>query len=449
MKRSGEPLRVAGEAGCGTDTHTQAGSEHRQGLLSPVVSRTLKLQRRSHSLPRNEESMFAPKSLAQASLLVLLPLLCITAATGNSSCPQVCSCPTSPPICPPGVSLATDACGCCRVCARQFNQDCGPSQPCDHIKGLRCQMGANGDPERGLCRDAQGRPCEFGGRLYQHGEHFQPSCQHQCSCMDGVLGCMPLCPHRMPLPDPRCASPRLLRPEGRCCEEWVCEDSNHVGEGPVGPLAHPNAISSAVLPPPGPRHPGTAGTFQEWKSRPHTFVQSLQTTQCLPQTTDWSECSATCGMGVSSRVTNSNAECQLIRETRLCQIRLCDPEVRLQLKRGKKCQRTVWPQEPVRITFAGCSTARRYRPRSCGSCSDSRCCTPSLTRTVRLRFHCPDGESFSRRLMWIRHCRCRRHCPAHRNPSGPSISLHNDVHTYAPLRPRYPSPPSRGPVKEP
>lgn len=104
--------------------------------------------------------------------------------------------------------------------------------------------------------EAQGRPCEFNGRVYQHGEDFQPSCQHQCSCMNGVVGCMPLCPHQVPLPDWRCASPRLTRPPGRCCNEWVCEDDNHISEDPAEPRRVPlpdsNAISKELHPPTNP-----------------------------------------------------------------------------------------------------------------------------------------------------------------------------------------------------
>lgn len=67
-------------------------------------------------------------------------------------CSRPCSCPPSAPSCALGVSWVLDECGCCKVCAQQFNQDCGPDRPCDHIKGLRCHLGAGGDPRRGLCR---------------------------------------------------------------------------------------------------------------------------------------------------------------------------------------------------------------------------------------------------------------------------------------------------------
>ena len=99
-------------------------------------------------------------------------------------------------------------------------------------------------------------------------------------------------------------------------------------------------------------------------------------------------------------------------------------------QKGKKCQRTVRSKEPVRITFAGCSTVQLYRPRSCGTCTDDRCCTPSLSRTVRLRFHCSDGEGFYRNVMWIQRCSCSTSCRTLSGPSSPSVSLHNDIHVF-------------------
>lgn len=381
-------------------------------------------------------------------LTATLLMFCGMMLVVEGVCPAQCSCPPVSPSCPRGVSWVKDACNCCRVCAAQFNQDCGPDLPCDHIKGLHCHLGVRGNPERGLCRaQAQGRPCEFGGRIYQHGEDFQPSCQHQCSCMDGVVGCMPLCSHRVPLPDWRCSSPRLARPPGRCCQEWVCEDNNHISEEPFRHKSQPgfdhtdlptNHISKDL---PIPQRSNTNFSFQEWLSLPVTRVVVPQTS-CFSQTTEWSECSATCGFGVSSRVTNDNPECRLLKETRFCQIRECG--VTAATKRGKKCRRSMRPPSPVNISFAGCTSVQRYRARTCGSCSDGRCCWPVQTRTVRLRFLCPDGESVNRNLMWIQRCRCSRTCPSPNAPDSdigdsqrwvvPSVRLYNDIHTFEELR---------------
>ncbi|KAF5909756.1 protein CYR61-like, partial [Clarias magur] len=248
----------------------------------------------------------------------------------QGECPSKCSCPSSLPACLPGISSVLDSCGCCRVCARQFNQDCSATEPCDHIKGLHCHLGAKGDPQRGLCRaEAQGRPCELDGRVYQHGEDFQPSCEHRCTCMDGVVGCMPLCPHHVSLPDWRCARPRLTTLPGRCCQEWVCDDDNTIAEDdtmlestPHGYEKHNNLIGNELLVMATTPWDSSAGApNNDWISSTKSNAQVPST--CFLQTTDWSTCSATCGMGVSSRVTNSNAECRLVKETRLCQTREC------------------------------------------------------------------------------------------------------------------------------
>ncbi|MFT7817551.1 hypothetical protein Z043-111182 [Arapaima gigas] len=371
-----------------------------------------------------------------SSYSALFLLSCVTLLV-EGSCPDQCSCPPPPPSCPPGVSWAMDACGCCRVCAQQFNQDCGRDQPCDHIKGLRCQMGAGGDPERGLCQaEAQGRPCEFDGRFYQHGEDFKPSCRHQCSCIDGVVGCMPLCPHWVPLPHWHCSRPRLSRPPGSCCDEWVCNNDNHIAEdsgepqpgAPPVPQPHPDPASNELLLVPLPLGISAGTPLNEGMSLPMTHA--LLTSKCFPQITDWSPCSATCGMGVSSRITSTNSACRLMRETRLCQVRLCDTDL-APSPRGERCEHTVRPLKPIHITFAGCSTVRRYRPKTCGSCGDGRCCTPLVTRTVRLRFRCPGRHGFTRDVMWVQRCHCDISC-LDASPAASIVppNLPSDIHTY-------------------
>lgn len=47
---------------------------------------------------------------------------------------------------------------------------------------------------------------------------------------------------------------------------------------------------------------------------------------CIEQTTEWGACSQTCGMGVSTRVTNKNRRCELVKQSRLCMIRPCDDQ---------------------------------------------------------------------------------------------------------------------------
>lgn len=82
-----------------------------------------------------------------------------------------------------------------------------------------------------------------------------------------------------------------------------------------------------------------SGTFPEIVSFPMSkvFLES----GCFPQTTEWTQCSSTCGMGVSSRVTNNNPECELVRETRLCQIRECELQLPLPNKVSPTDTQTV------------------------------------------------------------------------------------------------------------
>uniref|UniRef100_A0A8D2IWM9 CCN family member 1 n=1 Tax=Varanus komodoensis TaxID=61221 RepID=A0A8D2IWM9_VARKO len=283
-------------------------------------------------------------------------------------CPATCRCP----------------CGCCQVCARQLYEDCDALSPCDPHKGLECNLGADPLASRGICWE--GRTCEYNGQIYQNGENFQPSCKHQCTCIDGAVGCQPLCPMELPLASLGCPSPRLLKVPGQCCKKFVCRKGPKTyGEVSLG--YHTNEETTGNDP------------------------VAKQQHKCLAQTTDWSPCSKSCGFGISTRVSSDNPQCKLIKETQLCQIRPCGQPDFTKLK-GKKCLRTHKVQEPVRFSYAGCKSPRRYQPSHCGACLDGRCCVPLRTRTLSVPFHCPDGSSFSKNVMMIHTCRCGpAYCP--------------------------------------
>lgn len=69
---------------------------------------------------------------------------------------------------------------------------------------------------------AEGRSCEYNGRIYQNGENFHAGCKHQCTCIDGAVGCVPLCPSHLPLASPSCPAPQLVKVPGQCCLSIDC-----------------------------------------------------------------------------------------------------------------------------------------------------------------------------------------------------------------------------------
>ncbi|KAL3976731.1 hypothetical protein ACER0C_020220 [Sarotherodon galilaeus] len=362
--------------------------------------------------------------------------LVLSSSYSSASCPSVCDCPREMPQCAPGVSVVLDGCACCKVCARQLNEDCSLTEPCDHTKGLECNFGASfaAATTRGICRaKSEGRPCEYNSRIYQNGESFQPNCKHQCTCIDGAVGCVPLCPQELSLPNLGCANPRLVKVAGQCCEEWVCDDSKETdimekifGKDLVmkdleDDLTNRNELISIVK--------GGLKTLPAYRPQPEVH-HMFESQKCIVQTTPWSQCSKSCGTGISTRVTNNNSECKLVRESRICEVRPCTQSPYSSLKKGKKCSRTKRSSQPVKFTYAGCSSLKKYRPRYCGTCVDSRCCSPHDTRTIRVKFHCEDGETFYKNIMMIESCKCTYNCPHANEASYPFYRLSNDIHKF-------------------
>ncbi|XP_060754909.1 CCN family member 1-like isoform X2 [Neoarius graeffei] len=338
-------------------------------------------------------------------------------------------------MCRAGVSLVFDGCGCCKVCAAQLNQDCNTHKPCDYHKGLECNYGNEVLLGTGICRaKLEGRSCEYNGRMYQNGESFHVGCKHQCTCIDGAVGCGPLCTTSMPLSSPSCPYPRLVRVPGQCCFSVDCH------KGAIAPLMPPWKTNQQ---PNGPLHKNENMLGNElWERRngwedeqgykdlPNQWA--IVQTRCVIQTTDWSPCSSSCGMGISSRVTNDNAQCKLERETRLCNIRPCSPLAAVP-KKGKKCTRMQKSRKPVHLSYAGCQSVQAYQSNYCGTCTDGRCCMPRRTRTASVPFQCPGGGRFDKSVMFIHSCKCGQDCGHLNNEAAmpPQKWLYGDTHKFS------------------
>ncbi|XP_076001278.1 CCN family member 1-like [Genypterus blacodes] len=360
--------------------------------------------------------------------ILSVAILCGTLILVSASCPKDCRCAPDIPTCVPGVSLVMDRCGCCEVCAKQLNDDCSETEPCDHVTGLECNYGGGYHSTKGICRaKSEGRSCEYNNKIYQNGESFRPNCKHQCTCLDGAVGCVSLCPHKLAVPGVDCAKPRLVKVPGSCCGRLVCPEEaeaksfmkeHHSKTHKRGRQSEDDLTRENELAP---------AWSQRMKLLPafaNDQVSHLMASgdMCLPQTTDWSPCSKSCGAGVSTRMTNSNIHCNLEKESRICEVRPCGKIDSARLRNGQKCKHTEKARRPLKLSYAGCSSLKKFRPKYCGSCADGRCCSPHRTQTLPVRFRCKDGETLSRKVMMIQSCKCDFNCSHYK-----SAPLWNDI----------------------
>ncbi|CAL8345182.1 unnamed protein product [Merluccius merluccius] len=339
----------------------------------------------------------------------------------SPECPEECRCSAAAPRCAPGVPVVADRCSCCVVCARQLNQDCSRMQPCDHARGLKCNFGAGyGAAAYGVCRaKSEGRSCEYNGRIYQNGESFRPNCRHRCTCMDAAVSCVSLCPHKVALLKPDCEKKHrsVKSATGRCCERpAACPDEGgkrrrlllRLGErGPRGtPKSRNDEMALVSI--------GAYSSLAAFTREPegHMLVYSGPR-RCRPQSGAWSPCSASCGPGVSSRLSNSNGQCKPTRETRMCEVRPCARTSASTSSKGAgKCNPTEEKKaagRAVTLSHMGCRSLKKFRLRFCGSCSQGLCCRPHRTRTAPVGFRCEDGRTFSHNVMIIQSCKCEPH----------------------------------------
>ncbi|XP_012859958.3 CCN family member 2-like [Echinops telfairi] len=226
----------------------------------------------------------------------------------SKGCNGQCQCDrTKEPSCPPGVRVVMDGCNCCRMCAKQLGELCEKQDTCDMIQGLYCDLGTPPNRTIGVCKSVVGAPCELEGKVYQNGETFVLACKLQCTCINRDFYCSMLCPENNDPPSSECPFWRKVKPPGECCEVWACEKPKELTT--VSTSLETRQLENTVSPDP-----------------------TMMRPNCQVRTTEWSACSKTCGMGISTRVTNDNANCTVEKQNRLCIDRPCQAAVEEEIK---------------------------------------------------------------------------------------------------------------------
>lgn len=291
-------------------------------------------------------------------------------------CQWPCKC-RERPLCAPGVSSVLDGCGCCKSCARQIGEPCNERDVCDPHKSMYCDFSADQPRyEVGVCAYLMAVGCDLNGAHYENGEGFQPSPLYRCTCIAGAIGCTPAFIQK---------PAELIGP------------ASLMGNMPAG-------LRSGQSPK---KNQQDTTYMSAYRDPPLAWKKN-----CLIQTTPWSPCSKTCGMGISSRVNNDNGKCEMRKDRRLCLLRPCDKSVMKSVKapRGKTCRPTFQAKKAEKLTLSGCTSTKKFKPTYCGVCTDKRCCVPNKSRMIKVNFTCKGGTSTQWKMQWITSCVCQRKC---------------------------------------
>ncbi|XP_019911830.2 cellular communication network factor 6 [Esox lucius] len=299
-------------------------------------------------------------------------------------CQWPCKC-RAKPQCAPGVSSVLDGCGCCKSCARQIGDTCNERDICDPHKGMYCDFSKDLPRyEHGICAYLMAVGCDLNGVRYENGEAFQPSPLYKCTCIAGAIGCTPAFIQKpAALLGPAPLRSNAPRPAGLQSRPGASKKDQQ------------ETIYMAAMP--AYRDPPLA-----WKKN------------CLVQTTPWSPCSKTCGLGISVRVNNDNGKCEMRKHRRLCLLRPCEKSVMRDVKipRGQTCKPKFQAKKAETLTLSGCTSLKSFKPNYCGVCTDKRCCVPNKSKMVTVDFRCQDGANVRWNMQWITSCVCQRQCHA-------------------------------------
>ncbi|KAK0063519.1 protein CYR61, partial [Biomphalaria pfeifferi] len=309
-------------------------------------------------------------------------------------CQYPCQCPNEEFMCENGVQLVKDGCSCCMMCPRQLGDLCSKKDKCDVTKGLYCDN--KNENTTGICRGKANKPCNVDGVLFQDGEKFQPHCSQLCTCQNGFYGCVNQCPQELQKPSElTCHEPKLIKANNKCCKEWTCQKMEARGNWSRGRLESGNLVNKYYITPAATKAPAPLANHRR---------------QCQGEATDWSQCSVTCGVGVSMRIVVDSISCLQHKETRVCFVRPCHVNVSTLVVNGPpKCTPTTKGQGPEHIHFQGCESVKGYRLKFCTNCQVNKCCYPAKTKVKEIVFQCR-GTREKMAFLWIKKCRCDDVC---------------------------------------
>ncbi|XP_050388827.1 CCN family member 2 isoform X2 [Patella vulgata] len=310
----------------------------------------------------------------------------------SALCHYPCQCAVQELRCNEGVSHIKDGCNCCFMCARQRGDLCSTKDKCDTSAGLFCDMTNN---KTGICQAKIKKPCIVNGIKYEDGQEFQPECRRTCTCQNGFYGCVNRCPQEENKPkDMYCVNPVLLSVAGKCCKEWTC-DNRYERQGWARDSPMVPESQNLVL-----QQPLKDSTTKSPK------LEYLKT-KCMIAPSNWSACSASCGVGTSVRIV-ADAYCSPKQERRVCYIRPCIKELRTYGR--SKCTPTTRGGIRQRIQYQDCRSVKTYNLKFCTNCKLNRCCYPHKSRTRLIEFECHGGRREYMNYMWIKKCRCDHKC---------------------------------------
>ncbi|XP_056620997.1 cellular communication network factor 6 [Triplophysa dalaica] len=325
------------------------------------------------------------------SLLFCIPVLILSQGadsqqkqrrgTGVAERRQFCSWPCKCGVraqCAPGVSSVLDGCGCCKTCAQQIGKSCNERDICDPHKSLYCDFSKDQPRyEVGVCSYMMGVGCDLNGAHYDNGQAFQSSPLYKCTCIAGAIGCTPVF---------------IEKPAG------MLSATGLQGKTPAGLKSNSSHKHQQDT---------TYRTMSAYRDPPLAWKKN-----CLVQTTPWSACSRTCGIGISVRVNNDNSKCEMRKERRLCLLRPCEKKALkgMKMPKGKTCRPKFQENKAEKLVLSGCTSVKKYRPMYCGICTDKRCCIPNKSKIVKIEFRCKGGSNVLWKMQWIISCVCQKKC---------------------------------------